>query len=65
MCIRDSAWTVTVTCDVTADGPLVGTETTLDAAIAARSDWTQAVSYTHLDVYKRQSQSTPGMLSYS
>lgn len=35
------AWTVTVTCDVTADGPLVGTETTLDAAIAARSDWTQ------------------------
>ena len=29
------AWTVTVTCDVTADGPLVGTETTLDAAIAA------------------------------
>ena len=35
------AWTVTVTCDVTADGPLVGTETTLDAAIAARNDWTQ------------------------
>ena len=35
------AWTVTVTCDVTADGPLVGTEMTLDTAIAAYSDWTQ------------------------
>ena len=35
------AWTVSVTCDVTADGLLVGTETTLDDALAARGDWTQ------------------------
>ena len=37
-------WTITVKCDVTSGGPLTGTETKLDEAIASRGSWTQEPS---------------------